>query len=188
MRKVLGLQSAGLAENPWGKPPRPKGAKALGLRFERAVGKVLPQALHGQWLRFVDNNGPGYCCPDFLVAQGATLWVLECKLTDWDEAEAQLEGLYRPVLGLLWSGPIRCITVARNLSPHTRRDAVVGTWEAALQMPRAVLHVFGKPQGPSQALGLGTPDLRPWGSIFPTEGQSVVVGRASPLRQEGAFT
>lgn len=164
MRKISGLQEARLAENPWGKAPRAKGTRAQGLRFERSVGKTLPGAVHHQWLRFVDNAGPGYCCPDYLMVVRSTLWVVECKLTDWNEAEIQMRDLYVPVLRMLWDGDLACVTVAKNLSPLTRRDSVVTTWDAALALPNSVLHAFGKLQSPR--VQISAPGLRERASVF----------------------
>ena len=164
MRKISGLQEVRLAENPWGKAPKARGSRAQGLRFERSVGVSLPRAKHHQWLRFVDNGGVGYCCPDYLMISRGTLWVVECKLTDWDEAEAQMQNLYVPVLRALWDGEISSVTVAKHLSPHTRRDAVVTTWDAALSATRPVLHAFGKLQAPRTQLT--APKLREYWSIF----------------------
>lgn len=168
MRKISGLQEARLAENPWGKAPRPRGTKAQGLRFESNVGKSLPGALHHQWFRFVDNAGPGYCCPDYLMVVRNVLWIVECKLTDWNEAEAQMRDLYAPVLRMLWDGDLACVTVAKHLSPLTRRDFVVPTWDDALERPGAILHAFDKLRAPR--VQISRPVLRDRVSIFePTE-------------------
>lgn len=144
-RRIYGLQECRLAENPWGKVPRAKGAKALGLRFERTVERALPQALHGQWFHFVDNNGPGYCQTDslFLDASGR-LCLVECKLTDTFEADSQMQGLYLPVLRTLFDGEIHSIVVVKYLSPLTERSRVVASWDAALAHPAPVLHAFSK--------------------------------------------
>lgn len=142
-RIIRGLQSAALATNPWGKTPRAgAGPKGRGIRFERAIAKMLPSALHGQWFRFVDNAGPGYCQPDLLFARGDCLFVVECKLTDCSEAWDQLDLLYTPVLRMLWEGEIRPIVVARYLSPITPRERVVTTWDEAMARPKGVLHAF----------------------------------------------
>lgn len=164
-RIVRGLQEVRLAENPWGKAPRAgAGAKGRGIRFERAVAKLLPAALHGQWFYFVDNAGPGYCQPDLLFTQGDSLFVVECKLTDCAEAWQQLSGLYLPVLRLLWGGEIRPIVVARYLSPITRRSSVVATWDEALSASAPVLHAFaltppsspiGKPEWKTRCASIG---------------------------------
>lgn len=150
-RRIEGLAEVTLAQNPWGKVGKQKGAKALGLRFERAVAKSLPGALHGQWFRFVDNNGPGFCSPDILFTIGPTLWVVECKLTDWSEADAQLNHLYRPVLRALWGPEIRSVIVAKFLTPLTQKERLVASWEEALRHDAPILHAFSS----RQLAGLG---------------------------------
>lgn len=144
-RRISGLREVHLAESPWkGKGPR-AGAKGRGLRFERTVAKFLPQALHGQWFKFLDNNGPGYCSPDILF-QGpeGELFLVECKLTDWALADKQMEELYLPILKRLFFGEIRQIVVAKYLTPWTERSRVVGSWEEALLHPAPVFHAFQK--------------------------------------------
>lgn len=144
-RRVVGLQAVELGESPWGKAPRPKGAKALGLRFERAVGRALPGALHGQWLKFVDNNGKGFCQPDILFSpRPGVLCVVECKLTDTMEAEGQLKHLYMPLVGKLFDGELRPIIVVKYLSPFTQPSRIVGSWDEALAHPSPILHAFSK--------------------------------------------
>lgn len=140
MRYLRGVQSAELTSNPWGKAPKATGARAAGLRFERNIGKLLPEALHNQWIKFVDNAGPGYCCPDYLFAYAGTLFVVECKLTDVGQAADQLQWLYAPVLRLLWPGPIGMFTVAKYLSPVTKHP--VTNWTDAMAVPLATLHAF----------------------------------------------
>lgn len=142
-RRVVGLQFAAPAPaSPW-PVPRARGVKALGLRFERKVAKALaPAALHSQWLRFRDNNGPGYCSPDVLLACGETLWVLECKLSDWAAADAQIEHLYKPILQTLWPGPVRGMVVLKHLNPLIPQDRRVETLDEALAHAAPILWVF----------------------------------------------
>ena len=143
-RRVAGLQEVSLCDNPWGKAARAKGAKALGLRFQRTVEKALPAALHGQWLRFKDNNGLGFAQPDIIFASASALHIVECKLTDTSEADSQIKELYLPLLAALWAGPIHQIVVVKYLSPLTQRSRVVGSWDEALAHPTPILHAFSK--------------------------------------------
>jgi len=140
-RRIAGLQWTALAENPW-PAPRASGAKGRGLRFERAVAKALPGVLHGQWFKFFDNNGKGFCSPDLLFVCGGRLIVGECKLSDWDEADVQLLSLYIPVLRTFWQDEILPVVVAKYLTPFTQKSRVVGTWDAALAHPAPILHSF----------------------------------------------
>lgn len=187
-RRISGLRHAELTTNPWGKVPRARGARAQGLRFERSLGKTLPGAVQGQWLRFIDNAGPGHCCPDWLFVARGTLYVVECKLTDWDQAQEQLYGLYVPVLRLLWSGPVQGITAAKHLSPATRRDAIVTTWDDAMQRDNSVLHVFRTLVPPK--VPISPPRLLAAASVlqrYHTEGAIPVGPQVSPLQQEGSL-
>lgn len=144
-RRVVGLREVTLAESPWGRA-RPRGAKARGVRFERGVAKLLPGALHNQWFHFVDNNGPGFCCPDLLFsfdgADGPVLCVAECKLTDWSTADDQIHQLYLPILKWLWRGDILPVVVAKHLTPLTDRRRLVTSWDEALASPTPILHGF----------------------------------------------
>jgi len=139
-RRITGLVWAEWASSPW-PASRPRGAKGAGLRYERRVAKAT-KGDHGRWLRFCDANGTGYCSPDILLWQPppafggppltlAALIVLECKLTWTPEAEAQLTGLYCPILAHLYpETPIRGVVVVRALTPdaprpvHTLREAL----------------------------------------------------------------
>lgn len=110
---------------------RSSGAKLKGLQYERAVGRALgADWLHGQWFKFCDEGGIGYCQPDFIKVTAFEVIVLECKLTDVMEAKAQLLGLYLPVMRHLFGRPARGIVVARNLTPESTN--VVGTLLDAL--------------------------------------------------------
>lgn len=142
-RRISGLSYVTLTEDPWKSRAKPVGAKAKGLRFERLVSKHLPGALHSQWFHFVDNNGPGHCCTDLLFTRAGVLWVAECKLTDWAEADDQINFLYKPVLERLWDGEVRGVVVAKYLTPLTERSRVVGSWDEALSHPSPVLHAPG---------------------------------------------
>jgi hypothetical protein len=116
----------------------PHGAKLKGLQYERAVAGALPADwLHGQWFKFCDEGGVGYCQPDFIRVTATMVFVLECKLTDVMEAKGQLLGLYLPVLRHVFGRPVRGIVVARTLTPEsTNVVASLGEAEnAAASLP-----------------------------------------------------
>ena len=113
-RQLKGLKLVKSAENPWGKR-RLSGVAAQGMAFERSVAKALPRALHGQWFYFEDDNGPGYCSPDFILVVGGVPWVLECKLTFTPEAYAQLNGLYLPLVSKVFDTTARGLVVVKGL-------------------------------------------------------------------------
>jgi hypothetical protein len=70
---------------------RPRGSRAAGLRYERALAKSLPAALHGCWFEFEDANGHGYCSPDLILSQSNLLVILEAKLSFTLDAVPQLD-------------------------------------------------------------------------------------------------
>lgn len=113
-----GLTSVSLTTNPWPRS-RPRGVKADGLRYERALARKIPGALHGQWFEFFDHGGRGFASPDFIADYGPFLLVIECKLTDCDEARHQITHLYRPILEFYHRKPARGVVICKNL----RRDS-----------------------------------------------------------------
>lgn len=105
-------------ESPFGKVSRAKGAKALGLQFERRVGKLASkwfpgdEVLLGPWLRFADAHGEGFAQPDIVCLKAGL--VLECKLGFRAEAFAELEGLYIPLCERLWRRTFRGLVVCKH--------------------------------------------------------------------------
>lgn len=136
-RQVIGLRSVQPCARPaWARTRRrPRGACGIGLRYESALAKALPSALHNPWYRFEDANGPGWASPDILTKwQGQTV-VLECKLTDYAEAETQLRDLYFPLLEHFYRMPVRGIVVVRSLSARPNPSRVVCGLAEALAAP-----------------------------------------------------
>ena len=90
-RVIVGLHYAAMCLRPANLPKaRPKGAKAAGLRYEKALAAAIPRAEHGQWFEFTDLNGPGHCQMDLLIVGNKRVVILECKLTDVQTGRAQL--------------------------------------------------------------------------------------------------
>jgi hypothetical protein len=146
MRVVQGLEAARACERPACIPKgKPRGAKAAGLRYERALAKALPPGwLHGQWFEFWDANGHGYCQPDFILVEPGRVLVLEAKYTWVLEAHAQLMQLYAPVLRAVFKRPVIGVVVCKRLVPGAR--AAYTTLEEAIRWPvvgGAVLHWIG---------------------------------------------
>ena len=83
---------------PWIKANRPRGAKAAGLRYERALAKAVPLALHGQWFQYRTSDGPAWCQTDLLLLGKKRAIVIEVKLSDYLGARVQVQNLYLPVL------------------------------------------------------------------------------------------
>lgn len=79
-------------------PKRLKGAKGLGVAFERRLAKEIPRATHGQWFNYLKDDEPHWCQTDILLEGAKTVCVIEVKLTNFQEARLQLQDLYCPVL------------------------------------------------------------------------------------------
>jgi hypothetical protein len=126
---------------------RSRGVKALGLRYERLVGRALgawPGLRLGPWFEFCDANGRGYCQADALIIQPDLVVVLECKLTDVPQADLQLEGLYKPVLEHIYKRRVHGVVVTRHLTRTTDLSRVTDSFAGALARPRPILHWLGR--------------------------------------------
>lgn len=158
-RCVSGLLWAQARERgPWG-PGRARGAKAHGLRYERALAKALPGALHGQWFEFADRNGRGWCQPDLIRNLGDALLVLEAKFTWVPDGQRQIDQLYRPVVERAWGLPVLGVVVCKVLAPGATDVAVTGDLAVATALARqhrpVVLHWLGS--GPLTGMGTTCP-------------------------------
>lgn len=147
-RRIRGLRWARRADGP---PPglprsRPRGAKAKGLRYEKALAAALPRALHGVWWQFEDANGPGWCQTDLLLRSPWGLVVLEAKYTWVPEGHSQLGELYLPVIGLAMGetplGVVVCHTLRMGMwaTPCDRLDDAL---DLAAGGEAAALHWIG---------------------------------------------
>ena len=142
-RHVQGLRWAIRAECPWPKS-RPRGTKALGLAYERAAARALPRAEHNPWFKFEDRHGIGYCSPDLLFIRDKAALLLECKLTDWEEAWEQLQRLYIPVVGAALGVSAFPVVLVKH-APASGPTIVTTLAEAlATAEHRPVLHWIGR--------------------------------------------
>jgi hypothetical protein len=117
-RSVVGLHYAAMCLRPAHIPKsRPKGSKAAGLRYEKALAAAIPRAEHGQWFEFKDLNGPGHCQMDLVIEGAKRVVIIECKLTEVEQGQEQLEKLYFPIAKLVWPDkkPLGIVAV-RHLS------------------------------------------------------------------------
>lgn len=144
-RVIAGLLSAAPCTRPGNLPvARLRGTKRMGIKYERDFAKAIKMAyptatISGQWFRFVDNNGSGYCQPDILVKLSTECLIFECKLTDCEKGRSQLSRLYRPVVEFCWGLPTRGIVVTRHLSKETRVEHVTDILAAALATSRHLI-------------------------------------------------
>ena len=143
---------------------RARGAKAQGVRYERALARALPAAKHGQWFEFEDSNGRGFCQVDLMLQLANGVLVLEAKYTWTPEGHCQVEQLYGPVVGKAWGLPVRGLVVCKRLVPGMPGSVVVtGDLEGALVQlasgARVVLHWLGGTTLASECIS-GTQGMR----------------------------
>lgn len=154
-RRIKGLRYVrALDDKPVSIPTsRPRGVKALGPRYEKAIESVLPNAKRGQWFEFVDSNGQGYCQVDFVLQRDGFVVLLEAKHTWTLEGHLQLEQLYKPVVEMLTGMPTLGVVVCKRLVPEVSELQSAGKlsvhgnlWkavEASLDEQRTVWHFIG---------------------------------------------
>jgi hypothetical protein len=140
-RVIDGLQGAWLTGKPANIPnSRPRGTKKLGHQYESNFGKALGEVFHpsivisGQWFRFCDVNGFGYCQTDWIVKLSHEILIFECKLTDTEKGRSQITRLYRPVVEKCFGLPSRGIVVTRHLTKETKLELVSDTLKTALSL------------------------------------------------------
>ena len=97
---------------------RPRGVKAFGIRYEKAIEAEIPTFARGRWFEFEDVNGRGWCQPDFVKVERNRVIVLELKHTWTEDGQIELEKLYLPVLRTLYGLPTFGIVVAKRLVPY----------------------------------------------------------------------
>lgn len=105
---------------------RPRGAKAAGIRYEKALGKALGSfAEHGPWFQFRDKGGFGHCQPDYLIELPSVVVVLECKYTWTLAAYVQIEALYGPVISFALGKPVIGLQVCKRLLPEAQKHSKI---------------------------------------------------------------
>ncbi len=112
---------------------RPRGTKALGLRYEKKVAAAIPDAEHGKWFTFQDRNGYGWCQIDLLFSRRGQLYVVECKLSDYWAARSQIDWLYRPILEEVYQTKVKGIVVQKVLRGDAPKQLIHGSMVEAMQ-------------------------------------------------------
>ena len=157
-RSVCGLVSArALDEKPACIPNgRPRGAKARGVSYEKAVAAALQSAFpksgvcRGQWFEFHDANGRGYAQVDLLLyVMSLDRYVVgECKLTDIASARRKLTNFYLPIVQAAFGKVASGFVVTRHLTQlsDTRNvcDSFRATLGASLNGGLPTWHYLGK--------------------------------------------
>lgn len=148
-RFVKGLISADPCARPANIPKsRPRGRKAAGLRYERELAKGIPAAKHGQWFRFMDQNGIGCCQTDLLLKTPVGIAILEAKYTWTPDGHTQIDKLYIPVVekanpGIPAFGIVVCKVLTADVDPSwICRDLTSAIAQSAAGR-KAVLHWIG---------------------------------------------
>ena len=138
-RVISGLVFAAVCEKPPSIPlaTRVRGAKRLGHKYERDFAKALkaryPQScLAGQWFRFIDRNGQGFCQTDLLLKRPGEIIIFECKLTDTEKGRSQISRLYAPVVSHVFGLPVRGVVVARHLTRESELALITDQLPIAL--------------------------------------------------------
>ncbi len=151
-RKIKGLLSAIACVRPPFIPiSRPRGVRAVGLRYERALAKALAPNVgmkSGQWFYFTDSLGPGYCQPDIIIPLADCTLIIECKLSNYAEGVAQLRNLYIPIITAAYARRAIGIVTCRHLSRATNIKQVCASLDEALLRARSdeipLLHWLGR--------------------------------------------
>jgi hypothetical protein len=115
---------------------RPKGAKAVGLRYERAFAKYLAPmgCIHGQWFEFEDKSGIRYCQTDLIYPISKWLFALmEVKYTLVDRAYDQLLDLYGPVVEAAYNTRVGLVAVFKNSREDLSKSAYFRDIHSACQ-------------------------------------------------------
>lgn len=131
----MGLQYAAMCLRPAHIPKsRPRGAKAAGIRYEKALAAAIPRADWGQWFEFRDLNGPGHCQTDLIIVGTKRVVIIECKLTEVEHGRTQLQELYFPIAKMVWPDkkPLG-IVAARHLSKEYELSRVETTLKGAME-------------------------------------------------------
>lgn len=129
---------------------RARGAKAHGVRYEKAFAERVRDSVHGQWFEWQDGSGKHWCQTDLLFRRQGALVVAECKYSWTLEGFQQLEGLYLPLLRALAPElEVLGFQVCRRLLSEVKGITVVGDIPSALAACRAgkrwvTLHWLGK--------------------------------------------
>lgn len=94
----------------------------------------------GEWIHFTDDNGRGCAQPDIFLVFPTLILVIECKLSQTDNAKNQLLDLYKPLLEHLFHRPAFCIQACKNLYAWPEQKILHP--ETLLNAPRPGMHTW----------------------------------------------
>ena len=150
-RAVNGLISVERCEKPQNLPnfkPASKSAARIGIRYEKKAIKELRNLFPrvrfepGPWFRFTDQEGSGYCQPDFIFFTSVWIILGEIKYTYTAEALNKIKMLYGPVVSYLFHLPIIPIIIVHTLRPDAPKPHY--KFEDALRSDGHLLHWLGQ--------------------------------------------
>ncbi len=153
-RKVRGLSWAEWREKgPFIRPTARNQRRSIkaGLTYERQVGRLIQRKIKsgnklegrlllGQWILYADSSGVHWAQPDIVLVCRDFVLLLECKLTQCDNGDAQMLETYKPLLEKLYSLPVKCVQVCRNLLE--RKSHIVSGLEEASDWPDVELFLW----------------------------------------------
>jgi hypothetical protein len=134
-RKIQGLKWVEECNNPWPRG-RLRPIQAAGLTYQHQVCQALG-LIESRWFRFEDKNGIGYCSPDGLAKVGNRVLIGEIKLRQTDEALAQLQCLYIPVVEHFLKKEALPLVICRYLTREPWPGLVTGDLASALKSPHS---------------------------------------------------
>jgi hypothetical protein len=130
---------------------RTTGTRAKGISYERLLAKqlrcTLPDVKHGQWFVYHADGLLGYCQTDFIRHSSTATYVLECKLSNVEQATEQLLDLYFPVLRRVYDKPVYGIIVTRSVHRVPDLAHITNSLSEALRLAESrvpVLHWLGR--------------------------------------------
>ena len=88
------------------------------VKSQKEKGYLDATILYGAWIKYFDKNGLGYAQPDILLFDNKTtdIYILECKLTQTDDAILQLRSLYKPLIEELYPNrKVYLIQIFKNI-------------------------------------------------------------------------
>lgn len=149
-RTLRGLQTAELLGEPpahmkaWiegGNKPASGSYEWAGLKYEKQFADYMISrygacVVHGPWIKYVDDHGPGYCQPDVVYVHKGGVILFECKLTFRPRAaSSKLLRMYGPCAAHIWPGPIHLVQVCRNLKPSAKKTPIIKSVKEILDCP-----------------------------------------------------
>lgn len=111
---------------------RPRGAKAQGVRYEHALARAWPEAVHGQWWSYGQGGQQRYCQTDLLLAGPKAAWIVEVKLSWTPQAKQSLDEVYVPVVACALGRPAFGLTATQRLR-RGMQGVVLGDLDEALE-------------------------------------------------------